>query len=60
MFLQEHIDAPEALYVKGHLPQSIAKRALLKQEGSILSAARMGEIAGVIRRSLDPNAPWRG
>lgn len=30
MFLQEHIDAPEALYGKGHLPQSIAKRALLK------------------------------
>jgi len=32
----------------------------LRQERSILSAARMGEIARVIRRSFDPDAPWLG
>ena len=56
----EETGLPEALYVKGHLPQIVPKRALLRQERSILSAARMGEIAGVIRRSFDPDAPWLG
>ena len=47
-------------FVKGHLPQVVAKRALLTQERRVLSGTRMREVALAMRRSFDPDAPWLG
>jgi mRNA-degrading endonuclease toxin of MazEF toxin-antitoxin module len=51
---------PGPSFVKGHFIQTMAKQALLTQERRVLSGTRMREVVLAIRRSFDPDAPWRG
>jgi mRNA-degrading endonuclease toxin of MazEF toxin-antitoxin module len=51
---------PGVSYLKAHFVQVLEKRSLLQRERRILSSTRMKEVVQMIRRAVDPDAPWPG
>lgn len=49
-----------ASYLKAHFIQVLEKRALIDRHRRMLSSARMKEVVQMIRRAVDPDAPWAG
>jgi mRNA-degrading endonuclease toxin of MazEF toxin-antitoxin module len=49
---------PGVSYLKAHFIQVLEKRSLVERQRRILSAARMKEVVAMIRRAVDPDAPW--
>jgi mRNA-degrading endonuclease toxin of MazEF toxin-antitoxin module len=51
---------PGPSYLKGHFVQVLEKKSLVDRQPRMLSTARMREIVNMIRRAVDPEAPWPG
>lgn len=51
---------PGASYLKAHFIQVLEKKSLLEQQRRMLSASRMRQVVDMIRRAVDPDAPWPG
>ena len=51
---------PGPSYLKAHFIQVLEKKSLLQQERRMLSGSRMREVVNMIRRAVDPDAPWQG
>lgn len=51
---------PDASYLKAHFVNVLQKKSLLEPQRRMLSATRMREVVDMIRRSVDPDAPWPG
>ncbi len=49
---------PETCYLKGHFITTIKKSRLVERHPRQLTLRRMREVAAMIRRSFDPEAPW--
>jgi mRNA-degrading endonuclease toxin of MazEF toxin-antitoxin module len=49
---------PSASYLKGHFVSVMNKSRLLQRLPRALSQSRMREVAAMIRRAFDPDAPW--
>ena len=49
---------PVTSYLKGHFITILKKSRLLERHSRVLSPSRMREVAGMIRRAFDPDAPW--
>lgn len=51
---------PQASYLKAHFIQVLQKKSLLESQRRTLSSTRMRQVVDMIRRSVDPDAPWAG
>jgi mRNA-degrading endonuclease toxin of MazEF toxin-antitoxin module len=51
---------PGASYLKAHFIQVLEKKSLLERQPRMLSAGRMKQVVDMIRRAVDPDAPWTG
>jgi mRNA-degrading endonuclease toxin of MazEF toxin-antitoxin module len=51
---------PETSYLKAHFIQVLQKKSLLDQQRRMLSTSRMRQVVDMIRRAVDPDAPWPG
>ena len=51
---------PEVSYLKAHFIHVLQKKNLLDLQRRMLSSTRMREVVDLIRRSVDPDAPWPG
>jgi mRNA-degrading endonuclease toxin of MazEF toxin-antitoxin module len=51
---------PGASYLKAHFIQVLEKGRLLERQRRMLSSTRMKELVQMIRRAVDPDAPWPG
>jgi len=51
---------PEVSYLKAHFIQVLQKKNLLDPQRRMLSSTRMRQVVDMIRRSIDPDAPWTG
>jgi mRNA-degrading endonuclease toxin of MazEF toxin-antitoxin module len=51
---------PSSSYLKAHFIQVLEKNSLLEPERRMLSGSSMREVVEMIRRTVDPNAPWAG
>jgi mRNA-degrading endonuclease toxin of MazEF toxin-antitoxin module len=51
---------PESSYLKAHCIQVLQKKSLLEPLRRMLCSTRMRQVVDMIRRSLDPDAPWAG
>jgi mRNA-degrading endonuclease toxin of MazEF toxin-antitoxin module len=51
---------PEVSYLKAHFIQVLQKKSLLDPQRRTLSSNRMRQVVDMIRRSVDPDAPWAG
>lgn len=51
---------PASSYLKAHFIQVLEKKSLIEPQRRLLSANRMREVVEMIRRAVDPNAPWPG
>lgn len=51
---------PETSYLKAHFIQVLQKKNLLDPQRRMLSSTRMRQVVEMIRRSVDPDAPWAG
>lgn len=49
---------PGVSYIKGHFIQVLPKAKLIERQRRMLTSARMKEVVQMIRRSVDPDAPW--
>lgn len=49
---------PAVSYLKGHFVSVMNKSRLLQRLPRGLSQSRMREVAAMIRRAFDPDAPW--
>ncbi len=49
---------PAASYLKGHFITTLKKSRLKERLPRLLSARRMREVAAMVRRAFDPDAPW--
>jgi mRNA-degrading endonuclease toxin of MazEF toxin-antitoxin module len=49
---------PSVSYLKGHFISVLNKSRLLQRLPRALSQSRMREVAAMIRRAFDPEAPW--
>ena len=49
---------PATSYLKGHYIHVLKKSRLVQRHPYTLSAKRMRQVAAMIRRSFDPDAPW--
>jgi mRNA-degrading endonuclease toxin of MazEF toxin-antitoxin module len=49
---------PSVSYLKGHFVSVMNKSRLLQRQPRALSQSRMREVAAMIRRAFDPDAPW--
>jgi len=49
---------PGDSYLKGHFITTLKKARLVERHPRSLSAARMRQVAQMIRRAFDPDAPW--
>lgn len=49
---------PSVSYLKGHFVSVLNKSRLLQRMPRALSQSRMREVAELIRRAFDPDAPW--
>jgi mRNA-degrading endonuclease toxin of MazEF toxin-antitoxin module len=51
---------PDVSYLKAHFIQVLEKKSLLERQRRALTSARMRELVQMIRRAVDPDAPWSG
>jgi hypothetical protein len=51
---------PGISYLKAHFVSIIEKSALIERQRRVLSSARMSQLVVMIRRAVDPDAPWPG
>ncbi|MFZ0283619.1 MAG: type II toxin-antitoxin system PemK/MazF family toxin [Terriglobales bacterium] len=51
---------PGISYLKAHFISVIEKSALIERQRRVLSSARMKQLVEMIRRAVDPDAPWPG
>lgn len=51
---------PQASYLKAHFIQVLEKKSLIEPQRRTLSSNRMRQIVDMIRRAVDPDAPWPG
>lgn len=51
---------PAVSYLKAHFIQVLEKSALVERQPRRLSGTRMKEVVAMIRRAVDPDAPWEG
>ena len=51
---------PAVSYLKAHFIQVLEKKSLLGPERRMLSSTRMKHVVEMIRRAVDPDAPWPG
>lgn len=51
---------PSSSYLKAHFIQVLEKKSLIEPQRRLLSANRMREVVDMIRRAVDPSAPWPG
>lgn len=51
---------PAVSYLKAHFIQVLEKTALVERQPHRLSSTRMKEVVEMIRRGVDPDAPWAG
>ena len=49
---------PTTSYLKGHFITTLKKSRLIERHLRGLSQSRMREVAAMIRRAFDPDAPW--
>ena len=49
---------PQPSYLKGHFVTTLPKARLATREGRILSDRRLREVVTLIRRAVDPEAPY--
>ena len=49
---------PQASYLKGHFITTLPKARLINREAHLLSDSRMREVVTLIRRAVDPEAPY--
>ena len=49
---------PGVSYLKAHFIQVLEKTALFERQRRTLSATRMKQLVEMIRRAVDPDAPW--
>jgi len=47
-------------YLKAHFIQVLHKKSLIDPQRRMLSSTRMRQVVDMIRRSVDPDAPWAG
>lgn len=51
---------PGVAYLKAHFIQVLEKTALIGRQRRALSSTRMKQVVEMIRRAVDPDAPWPG
>jgi mRNA-degrading endonuclease toxin of MazEF toxin-antitoxin module len=51
---------PGISYLKAHFISVMEKSALIERQRRVLSSNRMKQIVEMIRRAVDPDAPWSG
>jgi mRNA-degrading endonuclease toxin of MazEF toxin-antitoxin module len=51
---------PQTSYLKAHFIQVLQKKSLIDPQRRMLSSARMRQAVEMIRRAIDPDAPWAG
>jgi mRNA-degrading endonuclease toxin of MazEF toxin-antitoxin module len=51
---------PGVSYLKAHFIQVLPKAKLIERQRRTLSSTRMKELVQMIRRAVDPDAPWDG
>jgi len=51
---------PGISYLKAHFIQVLEKSALIERQRRMISSTRMKELVQMIRRAVDPDAPWPG
>ena len=51
---------PDPSYLKAHFIQVLEKKSLLEPQRRMFSASRMRQVVDMIRRAVDPDAPWPG
>ncbi len=49
---------PQPSYVKGHFITTLRKQYLIARDGRVFSQSRMREVVNLIRRAIDPDAPY--
>ena len=45
-------------YLKAHFIQVLEKKSLIERQPLVLSGSRMKQVVEMIRRAVDPDAPW--
>jgi mRNA-degrading endonuclease toxin of MazEF toxin-antitoxin module len=45
-------------YLKAHFTQVLEKKSLIERQPRPLSGSRMKQVVEMIRRAVDPDAPW--
>jgi mRNA-degrading endonuclease toxin of MazEF toxin-antitoxin module len=51
---------PGISYLKAHFISVLEKSALIERQRRVLSTARLKQVVEMIRRAVDPDAPWPG
>jgi len=51
---------PGISYLKAHFIQVLEKSSLIERQRRMISSTRMKELVQMIRRAVDPDAPWPG
>lgn len=51
---------PGPSYLKAHFIHVLQKKSLIDPQRRMLSSARMRQVVDMIRRAVDPDAPWTG
>ena len=49
---------PAVSFLKGHFISVLSKSRLLQRLPRVFSQSRMREVAAMLRRAFDPDAPW--
>ena len=49
---------PSVSYLKAHFIQVLPKANLIERQRRMVSSTRMKEVVQMIRRAVDPDAPW--
>jgi mRNA-degrading endonuclease toxin of MazEF toxin-antitoxin module len=57
-FSQGETGLPGTSYLKAHFIQVLEKRSLIERQPRVLSGQRMKQVVDMIRRAVDPDAPW--
>jgi mRNA-degrading endonuclease toxin of MazEF toxin-antitoxin module len=51
---------PALSYLKAHFIQVLEKKSLIQRQPRTLSSTRMKQVVEMVRRAVDPDAPWPG
>ena len=51
---------PGPSYLKAHFIQVLKKNSLIDPQRRMLSSSRMRQVVDMVRRAVDPDAPWLG